>query len=250
MARHLAAFYSSLTNPTVAALNAVPDTQIFSVGTIQRVPPAMPNVCMAEASYVATTLTLAEVQTPSLRVLANYDISPLNLTAPPTNAFSYDDRYDNPLKLTGNEDLQAVMTGTSTGAQDAYVILEYCDGPAKPDMRNSFTIQATGAATLSAGAYVNTALTFNTTLPAGTYDVIGFRAEGAHLAAARIAFIGQVNRPGVLGVATAAQEDNLRMRQGGAGVFGSFDINQPPTVDCLGITDTAQVFYFDLVKTK
>ena len=249
-ARHLAAFYSSATNPTLGLLNAVPDTQIFSVGTIQRVPPAYPNIVLAEAAYIATTLTAAQVQTPSLRALANYDVSPLNLAAPALNPNCYDDRYDNPLALKGNEDLTFSLTGTSTGAQDAYGIIEYADGVVKPDNRNSFTIQATGTAALSAGVWVNTALKLNTTLPAGVYDVIGFRAEAAGLVAARIAFVGQTNRPGVLGMASSTQQDNPRFRQGGAGVFGSFDINQPPTVDCLGITATAETFYLDLVKVK
>ncbi len=248
--RHLAAFYSNATIAAPTLLAAVPDTQIFSQGTIQRVPPAMPNLCMAAAFYDDTSFLSAQVQTPSLRVLANYDVSPINATLPAPNTNSYDDRYDAPLELEGNESLTVELDAAAGGNKDGYLIVEYCDAPVKAVTEKSFTVKATGAATLSAGTFVNTAIALNSTLPDGTYNVVGFRAEGANLIAARIAFVGLVNRPGVLGITDPFQEDNLRYRQGASGVFGSFDTNQPPTVDCLGITDTTQVFYFDLIKTK
>lgn len=248
--RHLAAFYQSVQLASLTAINAVPDTQIFSQGTIQRVPPAMPNLCLAAAIYDDASFSQAQIETPSLRVLANYDVSPINNGVTITNVNGYDDRYDLPLELDGNESLTASLDGAAGGAKDGYVLLEYCDGPVKSAPGTSFTVRATGTATLAAGSFVNTAITFDTVLPAGSYNVVGLRAEGANLAAARLAFVGQVARPGVLGVAGPFQEDNLRYRQGNAGVFGAFDTNQPPTVDCLGKTDTTQVFYFDLVKTK
>ena len=250
MTRHLAAFYQSAAITTLVAINAVPDTQIFTSGTTQRVPPDLPFIASCMASYAGSTITQAQVETPSLRALANYDISALNPPAVTSANNNLDDRYDNPLALAGNETLTLSIAGTNAGAAAAYGIVEYCDGPVKPATGNFFTVQATGAATLSAGKFVNTAVTFDTVLPAGTYNVVGFRAIGANLVAARIAFVGGVYRPGVLGYPSLGSEDNPRYRAGMSGVYGSFDINQPPTVDCLGITDTAQTFLFDLVKTK
>jgi hypothetical protein len=249
--RHLGAFYQSIDlNAALTNINAVPDTQVYTSGTLLRVPPELPNLCKAAAIYLGTSFTNAQVSTPSLRALANYDISPLSLVAPFALDGEYDDRYDNPLALAGNEQLQFALNGDAAGAVAGYGLLEFSDGPVKAETRNSFTVKATGAAVLAAGQFVNTGVVFDTVLPAGNYDIIGLRAEGANLVAARVAFVGGTWRPGVLGRASAAVQDIWRDRQGHSGVFGSFNINQPPSIDCLGITDTTQVFYFDLVKTK
>ena len=249
--RHLAAFYSNAAlGGVLTALAAVPDTQIFTSGNILRVSPDVPLLAMAYGAYLATTITQGQIETPSLRALANFDVSPLSLTGPVADSQSFDDLYDAPLTLAGNESMTFSVNGTSTGAQDAYGIVEFTDGAVKPVSGNIFTVRGTGAATLSAGVFVNTPVIFDTVLPAGSYNVVGLRAEGANLVAARIAFVGQTYRPGVLGITASNQSDNLRYRNGASGTFGAFNINQPPTVDCLGITDTAQVFYFDLQKTK
>jgi hypothetical protein len=31
-------------------------------------------------------------------------------------------------------------------------------------------------------------------------------------------------------------------------MLGEFDSNQPPTIDCLGVTDSAQTILLDLIK--
>lgn len=250
MARHLAAFYQSVNLAALTAINAVPDTQIFTSGTTQRVPPDLPNISFTAGIYPGTTFTQAQIETPSLRALANHDISALSPSPVTGDINNIDDRYDNPLSLAGNETLTLSLNGTAGSAHDAYGIVEYTDGPVKPVTGDFFTVQATGAAVLSAGKFVNTPVTFDTVLPSGTYNVVGFRAIGPNLIAARIAFVGAVYRPGVMGVPSAGSRDFPRYRGGMSGIYGAFDINQPPTVDCLGITDTAQTFLLDLVKTK
>lgn len=250
MARHQAAFYQNANFGTLTPVNTVPDTQIFTAGTILRVPPELPFICMAAAEYAGTTIDQAQIETPTLRALANHDVSPLGIQPQTGGNKNYNDLYDNPLAVKGNESLTLSILGTGAGSHVATAIIELCDGAVKPTTGNFFTVRATGAAALSAGLYVNTAVTFDTVLPAGVYEVVGLRAEGANLLAARIAFVGQVARPGVLGSVADTSMEYDRFRAGRSGSFGMFDINQPPSVDCLGVTDTAQVFYFDLKKVK
>lgn len=248
--RHLAAFYQSVAITALAAINAVPDTQIFTSGTTMRVPPDLPNIGLAAANYFGTSTLQGQIETPSLRALANLDISPLNPPLVTNGLTGFADYYDTPVTLNGNESMTLSLSGTNSGAAGAYGFVEFTDGPIKPVTGEFFTVKATGTAALSAGKFVNTGVTFDTVLPAGTYNVVGLRAEGANLYAARLAFVGATYRPGVLGSIGPGSADYDRFRGGKCGVYGSFDINQPPTVDCLGITDTAQVFYFDLMKTK
>lgn len=250
MARHLAAFYENFQIVAPHNINAVPDQQLFTSGKEIRVSPTVQNVCMVAATYLSSNNKAAFLTSPSLRVLAPYDINPFSITAPIAAPQGYTDRYDDPLKLLGNESLTLTIDAAAGAAHDAYGLVEFCDGPVKPASGDVFTVRATGAAVLSAGAWVSTQLALQTVLPAGSYNVLGFKAIGTNLVAARMNFVGQWNRPGVLGVADPTVEDQPRARNGYGGVYGAFDINQPPTVECLGITDTTQEFYLDLVKTK
>jgi len=66
--------------------------------------------------------------------------------------------------------------------------------------------------------------------------------------AARIFFVGYPWRPGV---AMVNSEDNNEwgdFRFGQTNVWGQFVNTVPPTIDVLGITDTAQTFFLDLIK--
>lgn len=249
MARHTATFYQSVNLSALTAILAVPDTQIFTSGDNLRVDPTVDMLASAYNVYEGTGFTQTQIVTPSLRQIAPLDISENNLSVSSSVAPSLLDLYANPKQLVGNETLTLSMNGTAGGAVAAYSIVDFVDAPIKPVTGNIFTVRATGAANLSAGVYVNTPLVFDTVLPAGNYQVVGLRAEGAHLIAARVAFVGQVYRPGCPGAPAPATPDYWQYRAGNLGVWGTFNINQPPTVDCLGITDTTQAFYLDLIQT-
>lgn len=250
MARHTATFYQSTSLGSLTALLAVPDTQIFTSGDNLRVDPTVDMLASSYNVYLGTTFTQTQIVTPSLRMIAPLDVSQNNLTVSSTVAPSLLDLYANPKQLAGNETLTYSQNGAHSGAVAAYGIVDFVDAPIKPVTGNIFTVRATGAAALSAGVYVNTGLTFDTVLPAGNYQVVGLRAEGANLIAARVAFVGQVYRPGCPGAPTPGTPDYWQYRAGNLGVWGTFNINQPPTVDCLGISDSAQAFYLDLIQTN
>jgi len=251
MKMHLAAFYQSVNSAAgYAALNAVPDVAVYTQGGNIRVPPDIANL-LAEAALSAQTSPFsAQIQSPSLRELANQDIGPIA----PALLFSSDTQLqwhgDNPRALQGNEALTASVFATGGAAAGNYVLAWLADGAVKPSPGKQFTMRLTAAAVLSAGLWVNSPLTFGSSLPAGSYQVVGMRAEGAHLVAARLVFIGGAYRPGVPAEPTASSAYFSNFRDGAYGVLGEFDINQPPTVDCLGATDTTQVIYLDLIKSK
>lgn len=251
MKMHLAAFYQSVNSAgSYAALNAVPDVAVFTSAGNIRVPPDIAYL-LGEAAYSAqTTPQAAQIQSPSLRELANQDIGVVatSLVAGAQDQFQW--HGDNPRALQGNEAITASILATGGVAAGNYVLAWLGDGPVKPTPGKTFSIRATGSATLVAGTWVNTPLVFSSSLPAGSYQIVGMRAQGANLVAARLVFIGGAYRPGVQGNPDGAHEFFDAFRDGNVGVFGEFDINQPPTVDCLGATDVAQTFIFDLIKSK
>jgi len=254
MASHLVGYYKSvLSAGTLAALTPVPDPTVTVQGNDLLVPAKYNQVVFGAALTVAHALTQAQLQAPSLRGMYFPDLTPRVLAATFANIQRLGDLSQTPLQLQTNEGLQFFSDGGGDGttAEACYGLVWLSDGALTPAKGKVYTMRATAAVALAAGSWVNGPLTFNQTLPVGTYSIIGMRAEGANLVAARLVFIGQsaITRPGVPGAGGANTSDLDQFRMGAAGAFGSFDSTTPPSVDCLGVTDTSQVFEFDLVKT-
>ena len=251
MTMHLAAFYQSV-NPAGALtqIDAVPD-QAISTNNVNLVVPSAVNNLLGEVALSASTGPLyGQVQSPSLRQLANQDVLPIlaAVTFGGNPIGSY--HFMNPRQLVANESLNFAINATGGAAAANYGLVFLGDGAVKPTTGNMFTVRATGAAALAAGTWVNTPLTFDESLPSGTYQVVGFRAVGTNLVAARMVFLGSGWCPGVPAQNAVGDRDWDYGRYGALGVFGQFDVNQPPTVDCLGVTDTAQTFVLDLIKSQ
>jgi hypothetical protein len=66
--------------------------------------------------------------------------------------------------------------------------------------------------------------------------------------AARLVFPEQVARPGVAAVNAIGDLDPYYFRYGRMGVWGEFPHTNPPTVDCLGVTDSSQIYLMDLLR--
>lgn len=248
---HLAAFYKSVDpSDALTLISAVADQAVRTNGNDLVVPNAIANLLAEAALSAATTPSIAQVQSPSLRQLANQDVLPVLTSAkfggnPPVQG-----HWQSPRALKGAESLNFAINATGGAAAANYGLVWLGDGPLSRTTGNMFSVHATGAATLSAGEWVNTALTFDETLPSGTYNVVGMRAQGANLVAARLNLVGQGYRPGVPAVNATGDQDYLPLRMGSGGSFGVFDVNQPPTIDCIGATDTAQSIILDLIKVS
>lgn len=246
---HLSAFYQSV-DPALAliAINAVREEMLFTNGVDLRVPTQLPNIIGAIGMANDASFTRAQVQSPSLRVLANLDVEPivaaLVLGSPPEQSFW----PATPVELTPDEAVNFAVASDPAAAVVHQGLIFLADGPQVPVEGRIFTVRATAAITLAAGLWVNGNLTFSQTLPAGRYQVVGMRARGTNLVAARLVFPEQVARPGVLAVNAVGDLDPYWTRFGRMGVFGEFPHTNPPTLDAFGVTDAAQIVMLDLLR--
>lgn len=246
---HLSAFEQSV-DPALAlmAINAVREEQFFTSGVDLRVPSALPFVVGAAATINDASLARAQLQSPSLRVKTNLDIEPIVQglvfgSAPETSLWP-----ETPVPVAPDEALNFAVQSDPAAAAIHRGFVFLSDGPQAPVAGEMFTIRATSGITLVTGTWVNGNLTLSQTLPAGRYAVVGMRARGTNLVAARLLFSEQVSRPGVLAVNAIGDLDLYWTRFGRMGEWGQFPHTIPPTVDCLGVTDTAQVYLLDLVR--
>lgn len=250
---HLTGWYESIDQAgAYAALAAIQDPAINTSGDDIRISAELPFICGAAGLTAATVLTAAQLRSPSLRTLNNLEIRPL------INALVFADPPQpmmfprNPRAMTPAEDLQCWIDANPGSAEGQYGLTWMCDGPIAPVNGEIFTVGASAAISQAAGTWVNGNITFGQQLPSGSYHVVGMRAEAANLVAARLVFPGggaNAWRPGVPACVAIGTKDADYFRFGQMGVFGTFDQDNPPTLDVLGVTNTAQVLTFDLIKT-
>ena len=246
---HTVAYESTASNATLTAVTPVPDPTVAVIGNDIRIPGALPNV-VGVAAMINSALGTPRTQlvTPSLRALIPLDVSPITngLVFPSTPGMMQ--FFDNPIPLVGLEPMDFFAQNGAAVVNRGIVWL--ADGAVKPTSGKVYTSRATASATLVTATWVNTgALTFANTLPTGHYQCVGLRSLSTNQVAARIFFVGYPWRPGVLAGAAEATIEWPLFRNGNNGVLGEFDNTVPPTIDVLGVTDTAEVFYLDLIKT-
>lgn len=232
-------------NASLAALPAVADPHVRVVTNDIYVPVDLSSLW--GATGIGPTMTRAQLSAPSLRRIFLPEVAPLDvgaaLPASPRKVFLYE---DSPLKLDGGEALDALITNTASDRETVLVWLG--PGPAKLDTRPFYTLRVTAATTLVAGAWTNAAITFDQTLPAGRYDIVGARFRSTNLIAFRFVFVGGTYRPGAIGYAATTSLDYDKFRSGNLGIWGNFAHNAPPTVDFLANAgDTAETGELDLV---
>ena len=217
-------------NAAMTALPAVADPHVRVVGNDIYVPT---DFRFLWGGYgVGPTLTRAQASSPSLRRTFLPEIAPLDvgsaLPASPRKILLFD---ESPIELLGGEALDANLTNTASDRETILIWLG--PGASKPDNRPFFTLRVTATPTAVAGAWTNGAITFDQTLPAGRYDLVGARFRSTNLIAFRFVFVGGTYRPGAVGYAATTSLDYDKFRSGNLGIWGNFAHNAPPTVDFL-----------------
>lgn len=244
------AYETSASESALTNIVPVPDVTV-ALGTSNdiRVPVGLANVPYLAAMINSSAATLkAQLSTPKLRGTLLYDISPIN------NGLVFGSlprlvRMPNtPLVLAELESMNFLVQNGANVMNRGLVWLS--DGPMKPTTSGQiFTVRATGAASLVTATWVNTALTLGQTLPIGTYQIVGLRCWGANAVAARIVIPGYAWRPGAPCLNAEDNNEWGDFRLGGTGVWAQFQHTVPPSLDVLGVTDTAQVVLLDLIKS-
>ena len=231
----------------LTAVNALADQHVRVSGA-DIIVPSLNQLLGAYAGGV--TITRAQLRSPSLRRVVNVEIAPVNIgTLAPNNPPALWMRPQAPIALTVNEALNMFVAENVVGAEQEDGVVWLADAPVAPVGGEMFVVRVTGATTLTANAWTNGSLTFDQTLPAGSYNIVGARMESTNIIAFRFVPVGGTWRPGGLGTTTAARLEPPGQRSGGWGVWATFAHLTPPTVDYLAsAADAAESGELDLVK--
>lgn len=229
---------------------AVADQHVTVNGDDIYIPRGMKSIIgYGVLSAADTALTDARILSPSLRQICN--LQPANIVNAETfGAISETEMFPtNPVPVTEDEAMSVQINSDDSAGDNEYALVWLADGAHLPVNGMIYTVRATAAITLSENAWVNGGLTFDQDLAVGVYDIVGLRVKSANGVAARLVIPGYQWRPGVPCVNALGENGRDIYRFGRMGVFGRFHTSQPPTMDCLGITDTAQIVHLDIIKT-
>lgn len=232
----------------LAAIAAMNDPTLFTSGDDVRIADPISYVQGAAFLSAATTVTAAQLQSPSLRTRNNLPLAPLtnadDFGTPPAIMWL----GDSPIPLTPGEKLNYYTNTDNTGAVAIQGLVWLSDGRQVPVEGDIFSVSATSSITLSAGNWVNGTITLDQPIPNGQYELVGLRAVGTNLQAARVVFPGGSWRPGVHGANAVGDIDFDPFRFGRMGSWGTFDSDNLPSIDALGHTDTSQTYILDVRK--
>lgn len=244
---HTIAWRESLADATATDVDPVPDS-IMLVQNGHFVPQSDMNILWAY--FGAATPNRARLISPAFRQLSTPWIRPVNTDIVPGHRPGVANYIRNPLAIRRLEELQLEGMQTTGGAAVAIgvaAIAASLPGPAPSGA--PIIMRGTGATTVTAGAWSLVTVTWQDSLPTGTYAVVGLQGIGTTMAALRLIFEDQVERPGVLGCSAADLTPPDFMIDGSLGIFGRFNANRMPNVEVLcNAADTAQEFYLSFIR--
>ncbi len=263
MAFHLEMYSSSIVSTSNTSLKQVTSINNGMVPPLLsgfQVPPQLPKLGFV-AGY-STHLTEIRMQAASMKPWPYINLSPQNRGSAFESPPRVFDMMANPVILDPTEELDA-FAAAGNFTETAYICILFTDGIYLPrPAGRMFTVHATAAVTLTAGAMTPVTPVFDETLPAAQggarmYAVIGARYYSATAGFFQLLPAAQPSwRPGGIGVQAYDQLDPPGQRgygwySGGYqpwGIWLTFQQNVPPVFNCFATSaDTAEEFWLDLV---
>ena len=190
----------------------------------------------------AGTGTRARFDSATLRQLSDPWIRPVSGAIVPPDEPNIADYRARPLRVRGLEEL--ILIGSQVTGGAAFVVC--VAGIAKVPLRSApqadvIAMRGIGATAMVAGAWTQAAITWEDTLPAGQYVVVGLEFIGVTAIAGRLIFEDQVERPGCVGSGLIASSPSPMFQNGGLGEWGRFNANRMPNFEGLcNAADAAQ----------
>lgn len=248
MAFTLVAFSESVDSGGVLTeLQAVPDQHITTDGDDILVPEWAPN--FFAAAGIGVQITNLQISSPSLRQRTLLDVRPLIKADIPEGGEEIYVSSNRVIPLEPGEGLRSLA---SEGGAEASLVQSFVwlgdEKEAVPD-GDIETIKCTSTTTLKVNEWSLCTLTLSQQLRAGTYAIVGLRAESAGVVAARLVIPGSPYRPGVLGSPAAEDIQPDIFLPGRLGKWGEFDHRFIPQVEFFSSSaDTSETVYLSVIK--
>lgn len=185
--------------------------------------------------FLGANLTKVILVTPRSRAIVPPALYPINGSLlPPDRAHCFD-RRTNPFTLNAVEEVSLQMTvgGTVNAYNAALMFWGNSLDPVPPG--DIYALHGTSSTAATANAWSQVSVTWDQTLPAGTYAIIGSQHQSTNAWAHRFIFRDptQQLRPGFLSQVSLANITEPSYYYGGWGKLGTFNTYTYPNVEVL-----------------
>jgi len=256
VATHLVAWQQSVDQAALAAINTVVDDVLTRSGATRYFVPAGYNF-VRWALATGPSLTRARIFTPSLGTKRiDLEVEPKRTAANTLTLTGLEVMLPRrPYELVPGEEVefQTAEGGAMATQMNGVVALSPAELPPMPD-GDIRAIRAAGTTTLTAFAWTTVTVTPDTSLEAGTYQLVGMLPISAGAIAARAIITGEVFRPGAPGLAgtdaAASDFDRATMDDTIWYAMGEFTHQTIPQIQFFSATaDTSETVYLYAVRT-
>lgn len=200
--------------------------------------------------FGGVNLTALTLVTPRSRMVVPPRLYPIQQALLPPDRPHIWDRRTNPFTLNAVEEIsmQANLGGTAAAYTTVVLFMGESLDPAPPG--DPYTLHGVSTSTANANAWTQIGITWDQTIPAGTYTVIGTQHQSATAICHRLNFRQKGLRPGFLSLNSLGNMTDPSYYFGGWGSLGTFTTTVYPffEVFCNG-ADAAHDICMTMIKT-
>lgn len=199
--------------------------------------------------FGGANLTAVTLVTPRSRQVVPPRLTPIQASLLPPDRPHIYDRRSNPFTLNAIEEISLQMNigGAANAVNTGILFVGDTIDPVPPG--DVYSLHGTSTTAAVAGQWTQIAVTWDQTIPAGDYVVIGSQHQSTNAIAHRYYFRYAPNKPGFLSVSAVTNITEPSLYYGGWGAFGKFNTVAYPFIEvyCNG-TDAAHDVIMNMVK--
>lgn len=245
---HLALFSGSIATGANVIVPAVSD-QILTIQDQGFLP--QENLDIVAAAPFGTDMQHAYLDSPSAGVVTDPYLRPTNQGATFPTFGQIADYRVNPFRAKALESLTAYAQHDNVAAQVMHIPIVLRPNFVPAPSGDIYTMRGTSTTAATANAWSSIAMTWQNTLPAGQYVVVGMEMIGAAGIAARLILNNQTFRPGSIVLSGDTVLGPSLFRKGGLGTWGRFRSTDMPRVEVFATAATdVWTIYLDFVRVS
>lgn len=195
-------------------------------------------------------LNYVQLVTPTTRQISVPRLVPINNSVTPPNNPNMVDLRGNPLRLRAVEEISMLNTLGTNASNIPFINILFVGKSLDPIPQGDIlTLHGTSTTTAVVNGWTSLAITYDNTLPAGTYAIIGAQVQSANAIAHRFIFKDMFYRPGFMSVTSFYNRPVWDYYRGAMGLLGTFTTTTYPTLQVLcAVADAAHDVTFSIIR--
>jgi hypothetical protein len=248
MPLHLAAFTEAIDATANTDVNFLSDDYLDLVNNHARLRSPM---SLYAAHAQSATLNRVRIDSPSIRLVGNPFIRPIQAALLPANDPNLMDLSRSPFKLQVGEEIAIQATAAPAMTERFFALLWLADRLTPVPVGDIYPIRFTSATAAVADAWTTLAITLDQAIAPGEYALIGSEHQSTNAIAHRWIIPDKPWRPGALSVTAVGNRTHKLFYQHGLGEWGRFLNTSLPQLQvlCDG-ADAAHVGWMYIVRIR